>query len=151
MATHSSILAWRITWTEEPDGLVYSIANRHNWSDIACMHIICSTRLSGYFLVFVCRRKWQATPVFLPGKSHGHRSQAGYCPWGHKSWTWLNNLTTATACLNKRCYFHAFVQSISVGTTFTNEIIEWRQCAFFFILIHIAWLLSVKSFITKMM
>ena len=27
------------------------------------------------------RRKWQPTPVFLPGKSHGHRSLAGYSPW----------------------------------------------------------------------
>ena len=24
------------------------------------------------------------TPVFLPGESHGQRSQAGYSPWGHK-------------------------------------------------------------------
>ena len=31
------------------------------------------------------RRKWQPTPVFLPGKSHGHRSLAGYSPWGHKT------------------------------------------------------------------
>ena len=30
------------------------------------------------------RRKWQATPVFLPGKSHGQRSLAGYGPWVHK-------------------------------------------------------------------
>ena len=30
------------------------------------------------------RRKWQPTPVFLPGKSHGQKSLAGYCPWGHK-------------------------------------------------------------------
>ena len=29
------------------------------------------------------RRKWQHTPVFLPGKSHGQRSLAGYSPWGH--------------------------------------------------------------------
>ena len=27
------------------------------------------------------RRKWQPTPVFLPGKSHGHRSLVGYSPW----------------------------------------------------------------------
>ena len=27
------------------------------------------------------RRKWQPMPVFLPGKSHGQRSLAGYCPW----------------------------------------------------------------------
>ena len=30
------------------------------------------------------RRKWQPTPVFLPGKSHGQRSLTVYCPWGHK-------------------------------------------------------------------
>ena len=28
------------------------------------------------------RRKWQPTPVFLPGKSHGQRSLVGYSPWG---------------------------------------------------------------------
>ena len=30
------------------------------------------------------RRKWQPTPVPLPGKSHRRRSPAGYSPWGHK-------------------------------------------------------------------
>ena len=30
------------------------------------------------------RRKWQPSPVFLPGKSHGQRSLGGYSPWGHK-------------------------------------------------------------------
>ena len=29
------------------------------------------------------RRKWQPTPVFFPGKSHGQRSLAGYSPWDH--------------------------------------------------------------------
>ncbi|KAB0377494.1 hypothetical protein FD755_011938, partial [Muntiacus reevesi] len=33
---------------------------------------------------FPWRRKWQPTPLFLPGKSHGKRSLAGYSPWGHK-------------------------------------------------------------------
>ena len=30
------------------------------------------------------RRKWQPTPVFLPGKFHGQRNLEGYSPWGHK-------------------------------------------------------------------
>ena len=30
------------------------------------------------------RRKWQPTPVLLPGKSHGWKSLVGYNPWGHK-------------------------------------------------------------------
>ena len=43
---------------------------------------------------FPWRRKWQPTPVFLPGKSHGQRSLAGYSPWGHKesgTTEWLKN------------------------------------------------------------
>ena len=30
------------------------------------------------------RRKWQPTPVFLPGESHGQRNLVGYSPWGCK-------------------------------------------------------------------
>ena len=29
-------------------------------------------------------RKWQPTPVLLPGESHGWRSLVGYSPWGRK-------------------------------------------------------------------
>ena len=29
-------------------------------------------------------KKWQPTPVFLPGESHGERSLVGYSPQGHK-------------------------------------------------------------------
>ena len=40
MATHSSILAWRIPWTEEPDRLQSTGSQRigHNWSDLAHTH-----------------------------------------------------------------------------------------------------------------
>ena len=42
MATHSSILAWRIPGTEEPGGLpsLGSHRVRHDWSDLACMHAL---------------------------------------------------------------------------------------------------------------
>ena len=42
MATHSSILAWRISWTEEPGGLLSMGSHRvrHDWSDLACMHVL---------------------------------------------------------------------------------------------------------------
>ena len=41
MATHSSILAWRIPWTEEPGGLqsIELQRVRHNCSDLACTHV----------------------------------------------------------------------------------------------------------------
>ena len=42
------------------------------------------------------RRKWQPTPVFLPGESHGQRSLTGYNPWGHKNWTQLKRPMTQT-------------------------------------------------------
>ena len=43
MATHSSILAWRIPWTEDPGGLQSIGLQRvgHNWSDLAHMHSHC--------------------------------------------------------------------------------------------------------------
>ena len=40
---------------------------------------------SGLKLNIQWRRKWQPTPVFLPGKVHGHRSLVGCSPWGDMS------------------------------------------------------------------
>ena len=42
MATHFSMLAWRILWTEEPSGLLSMVWHRveHNKSDLACMHAL---------------------------------------------------------------------------------------------------------------
>ena len=39
------------------------------------------------------RRKWQPTPVFLPGESHGQRGLTGYSPWGHKELDTTERLT----------------------------------------------------------
>ena len=41
MATHSSIFAWRIPWTEELGGLqsMWSQRAGHDWSDLACLHV----------------------------------------------------------------------------------------------------------------
>ena len=39
------------------------------------------------------RKKWQPTPVFLPGESHGQRSLAGYSPWGRKESDTTERLT----------------------------------------------------------
>ena len=62
MTTHSSILAWKISWTEEA-GRLQSMGSRrvrHDWT----------TSLS-LFTFMHWRRKWQPTPVFLPGESQG--------------------------------------------------------------------------------
>ena len=41
------------------------------------------TRLSDFTFMH-WKRKWQPTPVFLPGESHGQRSLVGYSPWDRK-------------------------------------------------------------------
>ena len=47
------------------------------------------------------RRKWQSTPVLLPGKSHGQRSLVGYSQWGHKLKTkFLPHIYQSTAATN---------------------------------------------------
>ena len=60
MAPHSSTLAWKIPWTEEPGRLqsMGSLRVGHDWA----------TWLS-LFTFMHWRRKWQPTPVFLPGES----------------------------------------------------------------------------------
>ena len=44
-------------------------------------------------------KEWQPTPVFLPGKSHGQRSLAGYSPWGHKELDTTEHMHTHIACI----------------------------------------------------
>ena len=75
VATHSSTLAWKIPWMEEPGGLQSMGSWRvgHDWA----------TSLS-LFTFTHWRRKWQPTPVFLPGESQGRRSLVGCRLWGRK-------------------------------------------------------------------
>ena len=73
MATHSSTLSWKIPWMEEPGGLQSMGLLRvgHN----------SGTSLS-LFTFMHWRRKWQPTPVFLPGESQGRGSLVGCRLWG---------------------------------------------------------------------
>ena len=57
------------------------------------------------------RRKWQPTPVFLPGKSHRQRSLAGYSPWSRKRVR--RNLATKQPCSQS-----AWVCTSSPGANF---------------------------------
>ena len=73
MAPHSSTLAWKIPWTEEPSRLksTRSLRVRHDWATSLCL-----------FTFMHWRRKWQPTPVFLPGESQGWGSLVGCRLWG---------------------------------------------------------------------
>ena len=68
MAPHSSTLAWKIPWVEEPGRLqsMGSLGVGGNWATSLWL-----------FTFMHWSRKWQPTPVFLPGESHGQRSLVG--------------------------------------------------------------------------
>jgi len=83
MATHSSALARKIPWMEEP-GRLQSIESQRVGHDRA-------TSLS-LFTFMHWRRKWQPTPVFLPGESQGQGSLGGCRLWGHTE----SDMTEAT-------------------------------------------------------
>jgi len=53
------------------------------------------------------RRKWQATPIFLPGESHGQRNLVIYHPWGLKESDMTEQLThdLFTICSLTVCLF----------------------------------------------
>ena len=73
MAPHSSTLAWKIPWMEEPGGLP-SMGSQRVGHDRA-------TSLSRFTFMH-WGRKWQPAPVFLPGESQGRWSLVGCCLWG---------------------------------------------------------------------
>ena len=121
MAIHFSILAWKIPWTEEPLELESVGSQRvgHNWSDWAQSLWYFSKlnwkipwteepgRLQSMGLLRVghdwvpslslftfmhWRRKWQPTPVFLPGESQGQGSLVSGHLWGRTQ----SDMTEAT-------------------------------------------------------
>ena len=88
MATHSSTLAWKIPWAEEPGGLqsmgLWRV--RHDWATLLSL-----------FTFMHWRRKWHPTPVLLPGESQGRGSLVG-CRYGvAQSRTWLKWLSSSSS------------------------------------------------------
>ena len=102
MATHSSVLVWRIPGTGEPGGLPSLGSHRvgHDWSDLAA---------AAAAAVF----HWHPTPVLLPGKSHGWRSLVGCSPWGR----WESDTTEP---LHFHC--HALEKEMATHSSF----LVWR-------------------------
>ena len=85
-------LVFRLPW----DLLVSSSSHRLPW-ELSSKAPACQCRrrkFNPWVGKMPWRRKWQPTPVFLPGKSHGQRSLVGDSPWGQKesdTTEWLNN------------------------------------------------------------
>ena len=88
MAAHSSTLTWKIPWMEEPGRLqsMGSLRVGYDW--------VTSFSL---FTFMYWRRKWQPTPVLLPGESQGRGSLVGCCLWVAQSWIRLKWLGSSSS------------------------------------------------------
>ena len=92
MATHSSTLAWKFSWMEKP-GRLQSMGSgrvRHDWATSLWL-----------FTFMHWRRKWQPTPVFLPGESQGGGEPGGLPSMGpHRvRHDWCNSAAAAAVAV----------------------------------------------------
>ena len=90
MALHSSTLAWKILWTEEPGRLqsMGSLRVGHDWATSPSL-----------FTFMHWRRKWQPTPVILPGESQGQGAWRAAVYGVALSWTRLKRLSSSSSRL----------------------------------------------------
>ena len=80
------------------------------------------------------RKKWQSTPVFLPGKSYGQRSLVSYSPWGHKesdmtvrlthTHTHTHTHTRGSCCVAQGAQISALWWPIGVGLEGDWKVLE---------------------------
>ena len=120
---HSSTLAWQIPWAEEPGGLqsMGSLRVGHDWV----------TSLS-LFTFMHWTRKWQPTPVFLPGESQGWGNLVGCHLWGHTESnmteaTWQHRELYSISCNNlqwKIIYIYIHITESLCQTPKTNTILQ---------------------------
>ena len=91
MTPHSSTPAWKIPWTEEPGRLqsMGLLKVRQDWA----------TSLS-LFTFMHWKRKWQPTPVFLPGESQGQGSLVAAVYGVTQSQTRLKRLSSSSIFIN---------------------------------------------------
>ena len=98
---HSSTLAWKIPWTEEPGRLqsMGSLRVGHDWTSSLSL-----------FTFMHWRRKWQPAPVLLPGESQGRGSLVGLPSMGlHRVGHDWSNLAAAVEFKNFLYKYHAHI------------------------------------------
>ena len=97
---------------------------------------------------FLWRSKWQPTPVFLPGKSHGQRTLAGYSPQGHKRVG--HELATKTITNNnKACGMLQFSRNFSSKTTNSDDMLdEYRVKKILLIILIFYFIVRIFRFVT---
>ena len=120
MAPHSSTLAWKIPWTEEPCGLQSVGLLRIGWDWVTSLSL---------FTFMHWRRKWQPIPVFMPGDSQGRGSLVGCCLWSHTESTQLKRLSSSSSMFPLCPIWRAFLingyWTLSKSFSASVEIIIW--------------------------
>ena len=126
MAPHSSTLAWKIPWTEEPGGLQSMgwLRVRQDWA----------TSLS-LFTFMHWRRKWQPTPVFFPGESQKQWAPVYGVAQSRTRLKWLSS--NLYFCLNMsfkrntlKCFSYAYYEQVLLKFKImlfhiSSKIISW--------------------------
>ena len=146
MAPHSSTLAWKIPQMEEPGRLqsMGSLRVGHDWV----------TSLS-LFTFMHWRRKWQPTPVFLPGESQGR--EAWWLPsmGSHRVRHDWSDLAAAAALLTSKQSFSSSQLSLLQTrglTTYLFFVISFQSLVLCFILLISSPLLRLFSrFFSKLL
>ena len=117
MAPHSTTLAWKIPWTEEP-GRLQSMGSLRVGHDLA-------TSLS-LFTFMHWRRKWQPTPVFLPGESQGRGEPGGLPSMGsHRVGHDCSDLAAAASQLESQTTVEMKMMDNSLSTYIPYT---WLSC-----------------------
>ena len=111
MAPHSSTLAWKTPWTEEP-GRLQSMGSLRVGLDWVTWLLL--------FTFMHWRGKWQPTPVFLPGESQGRGSLLGCRLWGRRVGHDWGDLAAAAANRWLRAASSSFVFLNFVKIFFQN-------------------------------
>ena len=113
MAPHSSTLAWKIPWMEEPSRLqsMGLLRVRHDWTTSVSL-----------FTFMHCRRKWQPTPVFLPGESQGGGSLVACHLWGLRVGHDWSDLAAAGICVYIYTHTHTYSLACSGFQNNSSEI-----------------------------
>ena len=121
VAPHSSTLAWKIPWREEPGRLqsMGSLRVRHDWASSLSL-----------FTFMHWRRKWQPTPVFLPGESQGRWGLVGCRLWSctrvRHDWSDLAAAAAFSFCL----FLASCWLSMALCPPSPNTTEEWCPCEF---------------------
>ena len=144
MAPYSSTLAWKIPWMDEPGRLqsMGSLRVGHDWT----------TSLS-LFTFMHWRRKWQPTPVFLPGESQGGGILVGCHLWGRTEVQHDWSDSAAAAAYNRFSLVMYFIHSInnvymSISTSQFMPLPTWYPYISFLSFFFESYfrLLKIKSF-----